>query len=197
MASDSTKTIVAMIVVAMILAASTPFLVNRAYGLSLRPSDIGSYWHEDTHTSGFFTGNNSFERNLTFWDNSWLSNKTSIISAQLLVFKSSAAIINLFPGLFYEVNSSNPPARTVEIGDGGLIIGPYGSNGFFVSAINGQPVYVNGSNVVVLEFMKGNVVSVIALAVKGIDTPPQSWIKDFVLDIGFVQLQKIDRYLAG
>ena len=192
MVSDSTKTIVAIILVATILAASTPFLIDRTYEMSLRPRDIGLYWHEDAHTSGFYPGNNSFSKNLSFSDVSWFSNETSFISAQLLVFKSSAAIANLFPGLFYDRNSSNPPIKTVEIGDGGLIIGPLGPDGFFGSLINGQNFYANGSNVVVLEFMKSNVVCVIILALKGIDIPAQSWIKDFILDVGFIQLQKID-----
>ncbi len=197
MASDSTKTIVAMIVLAMILAASTPFLVNREYGLSLRPSDIGMNWHEDAHISGFYTGNNSFEKNLTYSDVSWFSNETSIISAQLLVFKSSAAIIDYFPGLFKDPNSSYRPIEAVDIGDGGLIFDGYGSTGILVSIVNGQTYYANGPNIAVLEFMKSNVVCVIISAVKGIDTPAQSWNKDFALEVGFVQLQKIDHYLAG
>jgi hypothetical protein len=187
MVSDSQKTIAVIIVIAMAFAATTPLIVGgRADGMSLRARDIGPWWQENERFSYDYTGNKTYG---SLIESVVMSNETCIIVSQLFIFNSSEAIADYFPGLFLD-------PKDVDIGDGGLVFGGHGT-GIFVGAIDGQTFYANGPNTIVLEFLKGNVVSIIILAVKGIDTPAQSWINDFILDVGFVQLQKIERYSSS
>jgi hypothetical protein len=193
MVSDSTKTIAVIIVVAMALAATTPLFVGpKVDRMSLRARDVGPGWQENSRYSPNYTDDSNFTKNLTFSENVLMSNETSIISAQLFVFKSSEAIINLFPDPF-QYQLFFPRAEEVDIGDMGYIHG-YGQNIMYVVAFDGQIFYANPSNIVSLVFVEDNVLSEITMSVKGVDTPAQPWIWDFMLDLGMIQLQKIDRY---
>jgi hypothetical protein len=197
MVRDSMKTIAAIVVVAMTLAATTPLFVGaRPDGMSLRARDIGPWWQEYARFSPNYTDDSNFSKNLTFSENVLMSNDTSIISAQLFVFKSSEAIDVLFPDPF-EDHWLFPNTKEVDIGDRGYIHG-LGSNGYYgVIFDDGQTFQANPLNVVWLMFVEDNVLSSITLSVKGVDTPTQPWIWDFILDVGMIQLQKIDRYSSN
>ena len=102
MVSDSTRTIAGIIVVAMVLAASTPlFVVAKADGMSLRARDIGPWWQENGRYSPDYSHivNSSFLENITFAEFAMMSNGTIIVTTGLFVFKSSEPI-NLFLDLF-------------------------------------------------------------------------------------------------
>jgi hypothetical protein len=196
MISDSTRTIAAIIVVAMALAATTPLFVGvEAEGMSLRARDIGPWWQENGRGSPDYShvGNSTFLENLTFAEIAIMSNGTSIITSSLFVFKSYETINNLFPDSFQNHWSFYPMAEKVDIGDQGYVYG-YSADIYYGVIINGQEFHFNSSNIVSLVFVEDNVLSSITLSVKGVDTPAQPWIWDFILDLGMIQLQKIDRY---
>ena len=198
MVSDSTRTIAGIIVVAMVLAATTPLFVGaRVDGMSLRARDIGPWWQENGRGSPDYShvGNSSFLENITFAEFAMMSNGTIIVTTGLFAFKSSEPI-NQFLDLFQNHSLFYDKVKKVNIGDQGYVY-TYGADSYYGVIINGQEVHINSSNVVSLVFVEDNVLSSITVLVKGADTPAQPWIWDFIVDLGMIQLHKIDRYSSN
>jgi hypothetical protein len=191
MVSDSRKTIVAIIVVAMLLAASTPFLVDaRADGMSLKAGDIGPYWQMIFSDSKTFNDTNMSSP--VSLEDVWFGNKTWIVISELQVFKSPEAsmdMLHLFTRAYLSVENAN-------VGDSGIIYRFGGNAAFAIVSPQGYGFHFNSSNVVGLMFVKGDVFASIIVAKEGYDALAHSWIHDFIIDLGMIQLQKIDRYLG-
>jgi hypothetical protein len=192
MISDSTRTVAAIIVVAIVLAATTPFFVGgRVDGLSLRARDIGPGWQENSRHYLNYTGFGVFSENIAFSEIVIMSNGTSIIVSRLIVFESSDVIDKLF--LFQDLLLIFHTAEEVDIGDLGYLY-RCSPNTFYGVGIGDQTFLANPSNIASLVFVQDDTLSAITVSVKGVDTLTQPWIWDFILDVGVKQLQKIDRY---
>jgi hypothetical protein len=162
--------------------------------MSLRVMDIGTGWHDNLRQSLNYTTINIFPGNLTSGESVIMSNMTSIIVSDLLVFNSSEAFLgwfNISSGMIFHFSF-----KDVGIGEKGYIYGycGIGSTVTIVVVFDDQGFYPNPSNIVTHEFIEGKVLSSITVLIKGVDTPTQPRIWDFILDVCAKQLQKIDRY---
>jgi hypothetical protein len=185
-----------IVIAAMVLATTTPLFVDaRPDGMSLRARDIGTGWHDNLQFSHNCTANNTFYSNVTSAEFIILSNMTSIIVSELNFYNSTEAILERFNNdRIWSMRFPNT-FEDVDIGEMGYIYA-YGIYTTVTTLVvfDNQGFYANRSNVVTLEFIEGKVFSSITVLIKGVDTPTQPWIWDFILDIGAKQLQKIDRY---
>ncbi len=194
MVSDSTKTIAAIIIVAIALAATTPIIVGEKVDEpSLRTTDLGYGWEESFRIYQNYTGFGTFAENITFSESVIMSNETSIIHSRLIVFNSSNAVddFSYFQDHLLVYNT----AEEVDIGDLGYLYGFYpNANAVYVVGIDDQEFRANPANVASLVFLQDDTLSAITVSVKGVDTLAQPWIWEFILDLGTIQLQKIDRF---
>jgi len=191
MVNDSTKTIAVVIALGMVLAAtSTLFLHIDSNEMTLRARDVGPGWRDNWRRAPIFPANITID-NLTLSEYTLLSNKTSIISAELWVFESHEASLNWYLNKTIFVQWG----EEVAIGDLGCIY-RYGGDVAYIVIIDGEVFSANPSNMVGVMFIEANVLSIITVSVKGVDTPTQPWIFNFALELGMIQLEKIDQYLA-
>jgi hypothetical protein len=191
MVRDSAKAITVVIALGIVLAAtSTLFLHIDSNEMALRARDVGPGWRDNGRRSPIFPANITID-NLTFSEYDLMSNETSIISDELWVFNSPEASLDWYLNKTIFVRWG----EEATIGDLGCIY-RYGGAVAYIVIIDGQVFSANPSNMVGVMFIEANVLSIITVAVKGVDTPTQPWIYDFALDLGLIQLQKIDQYLA-
>jgi len=192
MVSDSTKTIAVVIVLGVVLAAtSTLFMRMDANEMTLKARDVGPGWQEGWRQSPIFPANITNTINLTFSEITIMSNETSIISAELWVFESPEASLGWFQNKTIFIHWG----EDAGVGDLGCIY-RYGGNVAYIVSIDGRVFQANSSNIVGLMFIEANVLSIITVSVKGVDTPTQPWIWNFAVELGMIQLEKIDQYLA-
>lgn len=194
MVSDSTMTIATIIVVAIALAATTPIIIGEKVDEpSLRATDIGPGWEENLRIYQNYTGFGVFSENITFSESVIMSNGTSIIHSRFIVFESSDAVDDFY--FFQDHLLIYNTAEEVDIGDLGYLYGFHpNANAVYGVGIGDREFQANPANVASLVFLQDNTLSAITVSVKGVDTQSQPWIWEFILDLGVIQLQKIDRF---
>jgi hypothetical protein len=193
MIGDSSKTIAIILAIGFVLAAtSTLFIHEDVSSVPLKARDVGRGWSDNWKVSPRYPSNWTVADNFTYSIISIMSNKSSVITLELLVFKSPES------GLRWMLNETvfMGMSEDAGIGDVGYIF-RYGGAISYVIVIDGQVFSPNPWNLVTLMFIKGNILSKITFMVKGIDTPIQPWMWDSTLELGVKQLHKIDRYLAS
>jgi hypothetical protein len=194
MVSDSTRTIAAIIVVAMALAATTPLFVGaKADGMSLRARDIGPGWQEldrrqDSGLHAFYNST-SVERVIM------VKNSTFYIIAYLYTFDSPEhchIALNTSRQSVFDVFSP----EYIGIGDGGYLI-KFPSGGLIGSTISFVMVFEGGFNLTNItayagvRYTQGSIMVSIDVVCLDSDHPSQDWINYFTIGVGYAQLIKI------
>ena len=189
---DSTRTITLLIALGVVLAATSTFFFHMDVDqVPLKARDVGPEWMDNWQLSPRYPSNWTVADNFTYSVLSIMSNETSIISSELLIFKSPEQSL----GWFQNETTFTYISEDAGIGDMGYIF-RYGGAVSYLISIDGQVFSSSPSNIVGLIFVKGNILSKITALVKGIDTPIQPWVWNFTAAVGLKQLEKIDQYLA-
>jgi len=192
MIGDSTRTIAVLITMGVVLAATSTFFIHMdADDIPLSAEDVGQGWSDNWKMSPIYPNNWTMADNFTYSVLSVMSNETSIISLELMVFKSPESSLRWIQNETMFMGMS----QDAGIGDVGYIY-RYGGAISYVIGIDGQVFSPNPWNLVTLIFIKNNTLAKITVLVKGIDTPIQPWIWNFTLELGTKQLHKINKYLA-
>jgi len=192
MIGDNGRTIVVLITLGLVLAGtSTLFLHGDADEMPLKARDVGQGWSDGWRQSPMYPSNWTINNNFTYSARFTMSNRTLIISSELMVLKSPELCSRWFQNetAFMGMNDN------AGIGDQGYIY-RYGGASCIAVGIDGQVFFFNSSNIIGLIFVKGDTMVKMSFLAKGIDVATQPWIRDFALEVGNTQLQKIDQYLA-
>jgi nitrate/nitrite transporter NarK len=194
MISDSMKTIAVIIVVAMVLAATTPLFVGaKADGMSLRARDIGPGWQEldRRQDSGLhaFSNSTSVERVIM------VKNSTFYVIAYLYTFDSPEHCHIALNATKQSVYDAFSP-EDVGIGDGGYFMkfpsgGLIGSNIYFGMILEGGFNLTNIKSYAGLRYTQGSILVIIDVVCLDVNHPSQDWINYFTIGVGYAQLIKI------
>lgn len=215
MVSETTKVFTVLIALGIVLAGSVFFLKRtEADRMLISSYDVDPGWLEEDRFSYNYPADYPFNKNSTSIEYVIMSKNSSIIAAHLIEFKSSKDSLEEYWQLWNHFSAggwSDVMIEEIAIGDQGYLQcfhvsdefpippnlqGQFGSTyvaNLWFSMPNNRIFYALTSNFMELTFTKGNILASIVVLVQG-DVPTQHWIPDFIMSLGWAQLQKIDRY---